>query len=83
MAMATVEKIEGRLMVAVSDELQEELQLVEGEPVTLARDTDALAFGKTRRYTLEQLIAEHETIKDQLEEDRAWLDAPRVGRELS
>lgn len=78
MATAMVEKIDGELMVKVP----RELHVLEGDTVAINHHESEPASKKTRRYTLEQLIAEHEQIADQLEEDRAWLDAPRVGREL-
>ena len=78
MAMTTVEKVDGRLMVA----LPPELKLVEGDALAVTLQDANLVVSRSRRYSLEQLLAEHEQIADQLEEDRAWLDAPRVGREL-
>ena len=34
------------------------------------------------RYTVEQLLSESESPKPLSKEDREWVDAPRVGREL-
>jgi len=78
MAMTMVENVDGRLMVA----LPPEMKLIEGETVAMTLHDAKLTVSKLPVYSLEQLIAEQEVIADQLEEDRAWLNAPRVGREL-
>lgn len=81
MRTALVEKVDGKLIVTVPHDQQDELNLREGEAVELKR-AEGLLIQTRPRYSLEQLLAEHKEIVDQLEVDRAWLDAPRVGREL-
>lgn len=53
------------------------------EPKKLARNAAEQGDCKTGpRYTLEQLLSESNSRKPLSKEDREWVDAPRVGREL-
>ena len=81
MSTAVLEKIDGKLMVAVPHDLQDEMNLLEGESVAFDRSEDKLILRRLPHYALEQLIAEHREIAGQLEEERAWLNASPVGGE--
>jgi len=64
-------------------DLQERLHLEEGDEVRVVVEGDHLLLAPLRnRYSMEQLLKEHAEIADQLEDDRAWLDAKPVGREI-
>ena len=50
---------------------------------TKLRKSDGIEEPKKRpRYTLAQLLADTDYSRPILTEDREWIDAPRVGREL-
>ncbi|HEY1744203.1 MAG TPA: hypothetical protein VGG18_13625 [Granulicella sp.] len=83
MYTTTVHQNGDSLVLSIPDELKERLHLEAGEQVSLAVEGDHLLLARRRsHYTLEQLLQEHAKIADQLEDDRAWLDAKPVGREL-
>jgi antitoxin ChpS len=61
----------------------EKLALKDGSEVDLSPEGGSLTARPAKpRYTLDQLLKEHAEIMHELPEDRDWIDAPRVGREL-
>jgi AbrB family looped-hinge helix DNA binding protein len=72
------------LGLRVPKDIAERLRLTEGSRVEL----EAEAAGRIiltparRRYTLDELLAQCDPQAAVQEDDRAWLDAPAVGREL-
>jgi antitoxin ChpS len=71
-------------MVAVPPAMLDQLHLKAGAIVGLAIDGDRLILQpKTRpRYTLDELLAQSDYSQPIPPEDREWIDAPPVGREL-
>jgi antitoxin ChpS len=60
------------------------MRLEAGATVQLALEGDQLVIQPQQkpRYTLDQLLAQCDAGAPLPDEDRAWLDAPPVGREL-
>jgi antitoxin ChpS len=89
MYTTSLRKVGGSVMLAVPPVLLDQLQLKAGATVALAVDGERLVV-QTRpkpRYTLEELLAQSNysqpmTPEERDPEEREWLDAPRVGREL-
>ena len=84
MYTTNLRKVGGSVMLAVPPVLLDQLQLKAGATVALAVDGERLVV-QTRpkpRYTLEELLAKCDYSQPMTPEEREWLDAPRVGREL-
>lgn len=64
--------------------MAERLRLTEGSCVELAADEAGriIVTPARRRYTLEELLAQCDPRARKSKEDRQWLGAPKVGREL-
>jgi len=77
-------KVGGSIMLAVPPAILELLHLEAGATVDLAIDGGRLVIAPIvrPRYTLEELIAQCDPSAEMSEEDRAWLDAKPVGKEL-
>lgn len=77
-------KVGGSIMLAVPPALLNLLQLRPGAVVALSVDNGRLIMDPQPRpqYTLDELLAQCDVSADTTDEDRAWLDAPTVGREL-
>ena len=79
-------KVGGSVMLAVPPALLDVLHLAPGAKVGLAVDNGRLVVEpKARpRYTLDQLLAEAEASGTYPlpPEEREWIDAPAVGKEL-
>ena len=71
-------------MLAVPPAILEQLELKTGATVSLAVDGDRLILEPLtkRRYTLDELLAASDYSQPMSQEDREWIDAPPVGREL-
>jgi antitoxin ChpS len=71
-------------MLAVPPAILDQLHLKAGATVGLAVDGDRLILLKQTkpRYTLEELLADSDYSQPTSAEDREWIDAPPVGREL-
>jgi antitoxin ChpS len=84
MATTNLRKVGGSVMMVVPPSVLDQLHLQAGATVALAVDGDRLIVEAQRRprYTLEQLLAECDPPSPASAEDRSWLDAPPVGREL-
>jgi len=77
-------KVGGSVMLAVPPAILELLHLEAGNSVGLAVDGDRLVVQAKKRpkYTLEELLAQCDYSQPMTDEEREWLDAPAVGREL-
>jgi antitoxin ChpS len=77
-------KVGGSVMLAVPPAVLDMLQLRAGATVALVVDGDRLIVEPQtrRRYTLDELLAQCDQTAEPVQEDREWLDAPPVGREL-
>jgi antitoxin ChpS len=77
-------KVGGSVMLAVPPAILEQLELKTGATVSLAVDGDRLILEpqKKPRYTLDELLAASDYSQPMSQEDREWIDAPPVGREL-
>jgi antitoxin ChpS len=89
MHTTNLRKVGGSIMLAVPPAMLDQLHLKAGATVGLAVDGERLILKpQTRpRYTLDELLAASDyslplTQVDRDPEEREWLDAPRVGREL-
>jgi antitoxin ChpS len=83
MATETVHATKDGLTLRIPDEFVEKLALKDGSKLEISIDGASLAVRPAKpRFTLGQLLKEHAEIMHELPEDRDWIDAPRVGREL-
>jgi antitoxin ChpS len=81
MSFATVQKLGDTLVLVVPPELQQEMQLAEGTKLEMQADQGKLIV-RRRKYTLQQLLDQCDFSIPMSEEEREWIDAPAVGREL-
>ena len=79
-----VRKVGGSVMLAVPPALLDILHLAPGAKVGLTVDNGRLVVEPQSRphYTLAELLAASDFSQPQTAEDREWVDAPAVGREL-
>jgi antitoxin ChpS len=84
MHTTNLRKVGGSVMLAVPPAILEQLQLKVGATVGLVVDGEQLVMQPRLRprYTLEELLANSDYSQPMPPEDREWLDAPPVGREL-
>ena len=83
MTTAKLRKVGGSTMLAIPPGILEAMNLSAAEAVELSVEDGALVVKRARpRYTLDRLLSECGRRKSVSKEDRAWLDAPSVGREL-
>ena len=84
MHITNLRKVGGSVMLAVPRAILDLLQLEAGATVGLAVDGDRLVVQPQakHRYTLDELLAQCDPKAEITEEDRAWLDLDRAGREL-
>jgi antitoxin ChpS len=84
MHTTNLRKVGGSIMLAVPPPILEMLHLEAGATVGLAVDQGRLVIEPQTKpkYTLDELLALCEPDAPITEEDRLWLDAPPVGREL-
>jgi len=71
-------------MLAIPPAILEQLELKAGATVGLVVDGNRLILEpqKKPRYTLDELLAASDYSQPMSQEDREWIDAPPVGREL-
>ena len=71
-------------MLAVPPAILEQLDLKAGTTVGLAVDGNRLILEpqKKPRYTMDELLAASDYSQPMPPEEREWIDAPPVGREL-
>ena len=84
MHTTNLRKVGGSVMLAVPPALLDILQLGAGATVGVSVDGGRLIVEAQKRphYTLEELLAASDYTQPQPAEDREWVDAPAVGREL-
>jgi antitoxin ChpS len=84
MHTTSLRKVGGSVMMAVPPALLDMLNLQVGSVVGLAVDGERLVIQprKRPRYTLDDLLAQCNPEAPITAEDREWIDAPSVGREL-
>jgi len=77
-------KVGGSVMLAVPPAFLEQLQLQVGSTVGIGVSDGRLIIEPSSRprYTMEELLAESDYSQPQPPEEREWVDAPAVGREL-
>jgi antitoxin ChpS len=84
MHTTNLRKVGGSVMLAVPPALLDVLHLAVGAKVGLAIDNGRLVIEPAARprYTLDELLAQCDASSEVSVEDREWLDARPVGREL-
>ena len=84
MHTSNLRKVGGSVMLAVPPAVLEMLHLQAGSTVGLVVDGGRLVVQPQprRRYTLDELLAQCDPAAEPEQEDREWLDARPVGREL-
>ena len=77
-------KVGGSVMLAVPPALLDLLNLKVGAAVGMVVDDGRLVVEASprRRYTLAELLSASDYSEPPSPEDRAWLDAPAVGKEI-
>lgn len=84
MHTTNLRKVGGSIMLAVPPAILELLHLGAGATVGVSVDGGRLVVEPQprRRYTLAELLAASDYSQPQPPEEREWVDAPAVGREL-
>jgi antitoxin ChpS len=84
MHTTNLRKVGGSVMLAVPPAMLDQLHLKAGATVGLAVDGERLILKpqKRPRYTVDELLAKSDYSLPLTPEEREWLDAPPVGREL-
>ena len=84
MHTTNLRKVGGSIMLAVPPAILDLLHLHAGATVGLAVEGDRLVVHRQSksRYTLDELLAQCDPTAEITAEDRAWLDAAPIGREL-
>jgi antitoxin ChpS len=84
MHTTNLRKVGGSVMLAVPPAILDLLHLQAGTTVGLSVDQGRLVIEPQprRRYTLAELLAASDYSEPQPAEEREWIDAPSVGREL-
>ena len=84
MHITNLRKVGGSVMLAVPPALLDLLHLEAGAAVGIAIDGERLVIeaAPRPRYTMAELLSASDYSEAPLTEDREWLDAPAVGKEL-
>jgi antitoxin ChpS len=84
MHITNLRKVGGSVMLAVPPALLDQLRLKPGVAVGVVVDGENLVIKTTAkpRYTLEELLAASDYSQELCSEERAWLDAPAIGKEI-
>lgn len=84
MHTTNLRKVGGSIMLAVPPAILDMLHLRAGATVGVTVDGDRLVIDPSPRprYTLAELLAASDYSQPQPPEEREWVDAPAVGREL-
>jgi antitoxin ChpS len=70
-------------MMTVPSAVLEQMRFCPGTVVSIEADGDMMSVKACRpKYTAEELLADYDATTPWTEEEREWLDAPAVGREL-
>jgi len=79
----TLCKVGGSTFLPVPPIFLRQLQLKAGEKVELELSDNSLLVKPVKKsYTMAELLAASDYSRPQSSEDREWVDAPAVGREL-
>ena len=85
-SVTTLKKAGGSLVMTVPARARDALQLTEGQQMTVSVEGTRLVLEPSQparpAYTLDELLAQCDFDQPYSDEERAWLDAPPVGREL-
>ena len=84
MHTTNLRKVGGSVMLAVPPAILDLLQLGAGATVGISVDHGRLVIEPQPRprYTLAELLAASDYSEPQPADERAWVDAPAIGREL-
>ncbi len=84
MHITNLRKVGGSVMLAVPPAFLELLHLKAGAAVAIAVDGERLVIEATPRprYTLDELLATSDYREPLSPEEREWVDAPSVGKEI-
>ena len=84
MHITNLRKVGGSVMLAVPPALLELLHLEVGAAVGVVVEGEQLVIKATPkpRYTLEELLAASDYSPPLSDEEREWIDAPLVGKEI-
>lgn len=84
MHTSNLRKVGGSVMLVVPPVFLDQLHLQAGATVGLAVEGDCLVVNPRPkpRYSMAELLAASDYAQPQAQEDREWVDAPAVGREL-
>ncbi|MBP9090797.1 AbrB/MazE/SpoVT family DNA-binding domain-containing protein [bacterium] len=84
MHTTNLRKVGGSIMLTVPPALLEMLHLQAGATVGISVDGERLVIEPhpRPRYTLAELLATSDYSQSQPAEEREWVDAPAVGREI-
>jgi len=84
MYTTSLRKVGGSVMLAVPPALLDVLHLTTGAKVGLVVDNGRLIVEPSTRprYTLDELLAQCDPSAEPTPQEREWLDAPAVGREI-
>ena len=83
---AVLKKSGGSLVMTVPASVRDALHLTEGTRMSISLSGEQLVLEAVKtakpKYTLEELLARCDLEAPRSDEERAWLEAPRAGREL-
>ncbi|MGI6656293.1 MAG: AbrB/MazE/SpoVT family DNA-binding domain-containing protein [Desulfobulbus sp.] len=85
MHTTTLRKVGGSVMLTVPPAFLEQLRLKPGNAVGLAITEDGMLVvhpNPRPQYTLAELLEESEYSRQLTDEERQWVDAPAVGKEI-
>lgn len=84
MHIVRLKKVGGSIMLAVPPAVLKSLGLSTGSELGMTIDNGCLIIEpqKRPRHSLEELLAQCDSNAEMSEEDREWIDAPAVGKEL-
>lgn len=84
MHTTNLRKVGGSIMLAVPPALLDVLQLTAGAKVGIIVDNGRLLVEPQprQRYTMAELLAASDYSQPQSQEEREWIGAPAVGKEL-
>lgn len=84
MHTSNLRKVGGSVMLVVPPVFLDQLHLQAGATVGLAVEGDCLVVNPRPkpRYSMAELLAASDYSQPQAPQDREWVDAPAVGREL-
>ena len=84
MHIVRLKKVGGSIMLAVPPAVLKSLGLSTGSELGMTINNGCLIIEpqKRPRYSLEELLSQCDSNAEMSEEDREWIDAPAVGKEL-